>query len=60
MNPFNLTGGEAVFATSVVCLTVTLCVFVSGAVTAKVGERICEAVEKVAGAVALAIQGEKK
>lgn len=52
MNPFSLTGWEAMLTTGIVCWTVAGCVAVSGVVTVKVTGRVCEAVEKVAASIA--------
>ena len=46
MNPFGLSGDQAVGATLVVCLTVGVCVCVWARATVKVVERICAAVER--------------
>ena len=63
LNPFGVNGIEAVIATGLVCLCVFACVFVSGAVTVKVSERVCAAVESAVGALSVAVQawaGERK
>ena len=55
MNPFNLTGGEAVLTTAIVCGTVITCMVIGGRTTVETAERICKACEEFSRSLAQAI-----
>lgn len=55
MNPFNLTGWEAMLTTAIVCGTVIACMVIGGRVTVETTKLICAASQEFANAVTDAI-----